>query len=104
VVSHSPPDPAPSPLSTLSLHDALPISTARRGVKAGEIGMLMAVAGTLLKAEVVNYEWILVGVVVGSAIGVPLAMIMPMTAVPQQIGRAPAELQSRGHLVCRLLL
>jgi NAD(P) transhydrogenase subunit beta len=59
-------------------------TTARRGVKAGEIGMLMAVVGTLLKAEVVNYEWILVGIVVGSAIGIPLAMIMPMTAVPQR--------------------
>jgi NAD(P) transhydrogenase subunit beta len=59
-------------------------TTARRGVKAGEVGMLMAVVGTLLKTEVVNYEWILLGVVVGSAIGVPLAMIMPMTAVPQR--------------------
>jgi NAD(P) transhydrogenase subunit beta len=59
-------------------------TTARRGVKAGEIGMLMAVVGTLLKAEVVNYEWILVGIVVGSAIGIPLAVIMPMTAVPQR--------------------
>jgi NAD(P) transhydrogenase subunit beta len=59
-------------------------TTARRGVKAGEIGMLMAVVGTLLKAEVVNYEWILLGIVVGSAIGIPLAMIMPMTAVPQR--------------------
>ena len=59
-------------------------TTARRGVKAGEIGMLMAVVGTLLKAEVVNYEWILLGIVLGSAIGIPLAMIMPMTAVPQR--------------------
>jgi NAD(P) transhydrogenase subunit beta len=59
-------------------------TTARRGVKAGEVGMLMAVVGTLLKAEVVNYEWILLGMVVGSAIGIPLAMIMPMTAVPQR--------------------
>ncbi|MDQ1499458.1 MAG: H+-translocating transhydrogenase subunit beta, partial [Actinomycetota bacterium] len=59
-------------------------TTARRGVKAGEIGMLMAVVGTLLKAEVVNYEWIVLGIVVGSAIGIPLAMIMPMTAVPQR--------------------
>ena len=59
-------------------------STARRGVLAGEVGMLMAVAGTLLKAEVVNYEWIFVAFVIGSAIGVPLAVFMPMTAVPQR--------------------
>jgi proton-translocating NAD(P)+ transhydrogenase subunit beta len=59
-------------------------STARRGVKAGEAGMLVAVVGTLLKAEVVSYEWILVAFVAGTAIGVPLAVFMPMTAVPQR--------------------
>jgi NAD(P) transhydrogenase subunit beta len=59
-------------------------ATARRGVKAGEIGMLLAVIGTLLKAEIVTYQWILVAFVLGSAIGVPLAVFMPMTAVPQR--------------------
>ena len=58
--------------------------TARRGVIVGEIGMLMAVVGTLLRREVVNYEWILIAFFVGSAIGVPLAYLMPMTAVPQR--------------------
>lgn len=58
--------------------------TARRGVLIGEIGMLMAVVGTLLRHEVVNYEWILIAFFVGSAIGVPIAYIMPMTAVPQR--------------------
>jgi NAD(P) transhydrogenase subunit beta len=59
-------------------------ATARRGVKAGEIGMLLAVIGTLLKAEIVTYQWILVAFVLGSAIGIPLAVFMPMTAVPQR--------------------
>jgi NAD/NADP transhydrogenase beta subunit len=59
-------------------------ATARRGVKAGEIGMLLAVIGTLLKAEIVSYQWILVAFVLGSAIGIPLAVFMPMTAVPQR--------------------
>jgi H+-translocating NAD(P) transhydrogenase subunit beta len=58
--------------------------TARRGVIVGEIGMLLAVIGTLLRYEVVHYEWILVAFFVGSAIGVPIAYIMPMTAVPQR--------------------
>jgi NAD(P) transhydrogenase subunit beta len=57
-------------------------STARRGVIFGEIGMLLAVIGTLLKAEV-HIEWILAGLAIGSAIGAPLAYLMPMTAVPQ---------------------
>ena len=58
--------------------------TARRGVIVGELGMLLAVVGTLLRHEVVNYEWILVAFFVGSAIGVPIAYYMPMTAVPQR--------------------
>jgi NAD(P) transhydrogenase subunit beta len=59
-------------------------ATARRGVLAGEIGMLLAVMGTLLRFEVVEYQWILIAFFIGSAIGVPLAYLMPMTAVPQR--------------------
>ena len=59
-------------------------ATARRGVISGEIGMLLAVVATLLRHEVISYEWIAAGLIVGSAIGVPLAMLMPMTHVPQR--------------------
>ncbi len=58
-------------------------STARRGVMAGQVGMLFAVVGTLLRHEVVDYEWILISIFIGAAIGAPLAYLMPMTAVPQ---------------------
>ena len=58
--------------------------TARRGVQAGELGMLLAIVATLLRAEIVSYEWIVVGLFVGSAIGVPMALFMPMTAMPQR--------------------
>src|SRR5580698_10422149 len=58
-------------------------STARRGVIIGEIGMLLAVIGTLLRNDVVEYQWVLSALAVGSAIGAPLAYLMPMTAVPQ---------------------
>src|SRR5437870_7679513 len=58
-------------------------ATARRGVIIGEIGMLLAVIGTLMRHEVVDYQWIFVGLAIGSAIGAPLAYLMPMTAVPQ---------------------
>jgi NAD(P) transhydrogenase subunit beta len=57
--------------------------TARKGVMAGQIGMLLAVVGTLLRHEIVNYEWILIALFIGAAIGAPLAYLMPMTAVPQ---------------------
>jgi len=57
--------------------------TARRGVFAGVGGMTLAVVGTLLHPEIVNYTWILVALVVGTAIGIPLSWV-PLTAVPQR--------------------
>jgi NAD(P) transhydrogenase subunit beta len=58
-------------------------ATARQGVMAGQIGMLLAVIGTLMRHEIVNYQWILIALFIGAAIGAPLAYLMPMTAVPQ---------------------
>ncbi|VWX49965.1 NAD(P)(+) transhydrogenase (Re/Si-specific) subunit beta [Novosphingobium sp. 9U] len=59
-------------------------ATARRGVWAGEVGMVLAVAGTLLHHEIVDYRLILIAVLLGSAVGVPMAYLMPMTAIPQR--------------------
>src|SRR5450432_1757387 len=58
--------------------------TARRGVRAGEIGMAIAVIGTLLIYHVVSLQWAIIGMVLGSLIGAPMAIWMPMTAVPQR--------------------
>ncbi len=57
--------------------------TARRGVWAGELGMLLAIVGTLLYQGIVDYKWILIALVLGSIIGVPLGLVH-MTAVPQR--------------------
>ena len=59
--------------------------SARRGMHYAEIGMLMAVIGTLLGQSIVTWQWILVGLVIGSAIGTAMALFMPMTAMPQRI-------------------
>jgi NAD(P) transhydrogenase subunit beta len=58
-------------------------TTARHGVWAGEVGMLLAIGGTLLHQGIVDYRWIAIGLVLGSVIGVPLGMVQ-MTAVPQR--------------------
>ncbi len=58
--------------------------TARRGVFAGEIGMLMAIIGTVLGHQILNWQWIVAAFFIGSAVGIPIAYIMPMTAVPQR--------------------
>src|SRR6185312_6605797 len=58
-------------------------STARRGVWAGELGMLLAIVGTLFHHGIVEYRWIVIALVLGTIIGVPLGRVQ-MTAVPQR--------------------
>jgi H+-translocating NAD(P) transhydrogenase subunit beta len=56
--------------------------TARRGVWAGEAGMVLAIVGTLLHHGL-TYKWVATGLVLGTIIGVPLGRVA-MTAVPQR--------------------
>src|SRR5580700_8996171 len=58
-------------------------TTARHGIWAGEIGMLLAVCGTLLHHGIVDYKLIGIALVLGTIIGVPLGEVA-MTAVPQR--------------------
>jgi NAD(P) transhydrogenase subunit beta len=58
-------------------------ATAQRGVRAGELGMLLAIGGTLLHRGIVNYTWIAIALVLGTLVGVPLGRVQ-MTAVPQR--------------------
>ena len=70
-------------LFVLSLKWLSSPATARRGVWAGEAGMLLAVGGTLFHHGIVSYRWIAIALVLGTAIGVPLGRVA-MTAVPQR--------------------
>jgi NAD(P) transhydrogenase subunit beta len=58
-------------------------TTARRGVWAGELGMALAIGGTLLYRGIVDYKLVAIGLVLGAIIGVPLGKVA-MTAVPQR--------------------
>ncbi len=72
-----------SALIILSLKWMSSPATARHGIWAGEIGMVLAIAGTLLHHGIVDWKWIIIALVLGSGIGIPLGMVQ-MTAVPQR--------------------
>ncbi len=73
-----------SALFILSLKWLSAPTTSRKGVLVGEIGMAIAILGTLRMPEIQTFQWIIICILVGTAVGVPLAMLMPMTAVPQR--------------------
>src|SRR5690349_2014319 len=65
--------------------------TARRGILSGEIGMVLAIGGTILQLGTegklehiaISYTWIFIALGIGTAIGIPLGLVQ-MTAVPQR--------------------
>ena len=59
--------------------------TARKGNLFGIIGMAIAIGTTLLGPSVLSYELILLGLVVGGAIGTIIARKIVMTALPQLV-------------------
>lgn len=60
--------------------------TARRGNIVASLGMLIAVAVTLLDLSILNYQMILSAVLAGSLIGGIVARTVKMTAMPQMVG------------------
>src|SRR5580700_7884334 len=58
--------------------------SARRGMFYAEFGMLVAIIGTLALKEIVTYEWIAAGLVIGSVAGLAMGLWVPMTAMPQR--------------------
>jgi NAD(P) transhydrogenase subunit beta len=59
--------------------------SAPRGNLIGAFGMLLAVLATLLDQQIVTFQLIIIGLVVGGAIGTYLALTVEMTAMPQMV-------------------
>ncbi|MER3402300.1 MAG: NAD synthetase [Armatimonadota bacterium] len=59
--------------------------TAVRGNQLGALGMLLAVGVTLVHRQILSFELILVGIVLGAVVGTVLAVKVPMTAMPQMV-------------------
>jgi len=60
-------------------------ATARQGNKIAAVGMAVAVAATLLKEQIGDWELIIAGVLIGTVVGVPAARNVKMTAMPQMV-------------------
>lgn len=60
--------------------------TARKGNLNAALGMLLAIIGTLLDHRVLTFEYIIIGIVLGSIIGAWMAVKTPMTGMPQMVG------------------
>lgn len=61
-------------------------ATARNGNLLAAVGMLLAIVATLLDRQVLNYEMILLGLLIGSVLGAIAAYKVEMTAMPQMVG------------------
>jgi len=67
----------------LALHWMNDPKTARRGVYAGVVGMVVAIAAAWAQPDIIHHGWILIAIVAGFVVGVPLSLV-PLTAVPQR--------------------
>jgi H+-translocating NAD(P) transhydrogenase subunit beta len=76
---------AASVLFILGIRSLTRADTARRGMQLAALGMLVAIVGTLLHHGIVDYRWIVAGLIVGAILGYPMGMWVPMTAMPQRI-------------------
>ncbi len=74
--------------ATLFIFGLKGLSSPRTAVRAnlmGALGMLIAVVVTLADRQIIAFEWILGGIVLGSAIGALMASKVQMTGVPQMV-------------------
>ncbi|MCB0730973.1 MAG: NAD(P)(+) transhydrogenase (Re/Si-specific) subunit beta [Ignavibacteriae bacterium] len=60
--------------------------TARQGNFLSSLGMFLAVVITLFDQRVLTFEYILIGIIIGSAVGAVMALKVPMTGMPQMVG------------------
>jgi NAD(P) transhydrogenase subunit beta len=77
-----------SVLFILGLRSLTRPDKARRGMQQAAIGMMLAIAGTLVNHQILDYKWIGIGMGIGIVLGYPLGMWVPMTAMPQRIALA----------------
>jgi len=82
--------------------------TAVRGMQMGALGMFVAVLATVMASGILSWTWIVVGLLIGSIIGIFMAVKIPLTDIPQMValfngfGGAASFLVAGSELVMRL--
>jgi NAD(P) transhydrogenase subunit beta len=80
-------------------------ATARNGNRMSSLAMLIAVLATVVGNDIMSWEWILGGAIVGSAIGAFSARKVEMTSMPQLVaifngfGGAASAVIAAGELI-----
>ncbi|MBL6932435.1 MAG: NAD(P)(+) transhydrogenase (Re/Si-specific) subunit beta [Rhodospirillales bacterium] len=74
-----------SVLFILSLRGLSSPDSSRTGVLFGIVGMVIAIFTTLMDPGVVSYSMIIIGILIGGAIGTVIALKIQMTALPQLV-------------------
>jgi NAD(P) transhydrogenase subunit beta len=76
----------------LSLKWMTAVVTARRGILAGEISFAIAIVATLINPAITTTGWFLIALALalGTMIGIPLGLRVPMTAMPERIALSHA--------------
>ncbi len=59
--------------------------TARTGNAIAALGMLLAIVATLMDRAIIDFTWIVVGLLAGSAAGLVMARTVKMTSMPQMV-------------------
>ena len=60
--------------------------TARNANLLSSVGMLIAIVATLITKGMMEWQWIIFGLAVGTIIGIVMALRVAMTAMPQMVG------------------
>ena len=76
----------------LSLKWMTSVTTARRSVLVGELAFAIAIIATLVNPAITGTGWflIIVALALGTLIGIPLGLRVPMTAMPERIALSHA--------------
>jgi NAD(P) transhydrogenase subunit beta len=61
-------------------------ATARKGNLMASIAMLIAIVVTLVDTDILQWTWIITGIIIGSLVGAVAARTVKMTAMPEMVG------------------